>query len=128
MDLRRSFMYVPASGSQFAVGNTTATDNAGNTGTKTFTVVVRDTIAPVIASTPNVNIEAVSSASAPAYYNKQAASDVVDGRTTVSCNTISGSIFTIAPTTTGITTVTYTSTDVHSNKATSSFKVYVHHT
>ncbi len=43
---------LPASGSQFALGPTTVTctakDAAGNTGTATFTITVKDTIAPAV--------------------------------------------------------------------------------
>lgn len=49
-----SLTYTAASGSAFAIGTTTVTvtakDGAGNTSTKSFTITVRDTTAPVIAS------------------------------------------------------------------------------
>ena len=59
-----SVEYVPASGSVFPLGNSmvtvTARDAAGNTGTDTFTVTVRDTIAPVITSAPAQRVAATS--------------------------------------------------------------------
>ncbi len=49
-----SLSSIPASGSTFALGSTTVTatarDAAGNTGTGSFTITVRDTTAPTLAS------------------------------------------------------------------------------
>jgi hypothetical protein len=119
----------PSSGSTFALGNTTvscsATDAHGNTGIKSFVVVVRDTTAPTIALTQDIVVEAISPDGAPAYYNTPSAYDTYDGVTKVSCSPVSGSTFGINPTTSKVTTVTCTSTDSNHNTATSTFKVTV---
>jgi hypothetical protein len=113
----------PASGTKFAIGTTTvtctATDAHHNTATKTFTVTVGDTTAPVVAAPSDVVLEATGPAGATYTYSVSA-SDTVDGSVTPSCSPASGSTFAL-----GDTTVTCTATDAHSNTGTASFKVTV---
>jgi large repetitive protein len=117
---------LPAPGSQFALGATTvsctASDAATNAATPTsFTVTVRDTTAPVIASHGDVTAEATSAAGAVVSYTAPATSDVVDGAGVASCLPASGTQFAL-----GSTTVNCTATDDASNVATpTSFAVIV---
>ena len=109
----------PASGSNFPLGTTTvtcnATDAAGNAATPTtFTVTVRDTTAPVIASHGNETAEATGPSGATVTYTAPATSDAVDGTGTASCAPASGSTFAL-----GTTTVTCDAADAAGNAATS---------
>jgi large repetitive protein len=116
----------PASGSQFALGNTTvncsATDDAGNTATPTsFVVNVVDTTVPVIAAHADVIAEATSASGALVNYTAPATSDAVDGAGTATCSPASGSQFAL-----GETTITCNASDVAGNAATSTtFKIKV---
>jgi hypothetical protein len=116
----------PASGSTFAIGTTTvsctARDTGGNTGSSSFTVTVRDTTAPVVSVPANFVKEATSATGAPATF-AASASDIVDGTVPVSCSPASGADFPL-----GATTVTCTATDSHSNTGTASFTVTVRDT
>ena len=116
----------PASGSTFALGTTevtcTATDDAANTGTATFSVEVVDTTAPVIAGTPDdLEIEAQGPDGAVVSYDPPTATDVVDGNVAVTCLPAPGDTFELDV----ATTVTCTATDAHDNTATSTFEVLV---
>ncbi len=115
----------PVSGSTFPLGPTTVTcashDNHNNVATSTtFTVTVVDTTPPVIAHHNDVTAEATSPTTTVVTYTNPTATDLVDGTTTVICNPASGSAFNF-----GANTVTCTSTDAHSNTATSTFAVTV---
>jgi hypothetical protein len=114
---------MPASGSAFAITTTTvtcsATDAHGNTGSKTFTVTVRDTTPPVVTVPANQTLEATSASGAPATF-AASATDIVDGTDPVTCVPASGSTFAI-----GTTTVNCSAMDAHGNKATGSFTVTV---
>lgn len=116
----------PASGSTFAVSNTTvtcsATDSSGNTGSATFQVHVVDTRPPVVDVPDDMTVEATSPAGAPATFSVSA-TDIVDGNTAVTCDHDSGDTFDF-----GTTTVTCSSTDAHDNTGTSSFTVTVQDT
>ena len=108
------FTYSKASGSTFAIGTTTvkvtAIDIVGNTTTKTFTVTVRDTTAPVITSVPSpVRSRRRSAAGAVVTYAPAVAFDAV-GPVTYSYSKSSGSTFAI-----GTTTVTVTAKDAYGN-------------
>jgi hypothetical protein len=108
----------PASGTQFALGNTTVTCNASDAASNaatptTFTVSVVDTTPPVIASHGTVTAEATSSSGAAVTYTSPATSDAVDGNGTASCLPASGSTFAL-----GNTTVTCNAADAASNAAT----------
>jgi hypothetical protein len=115
---------VPASGSTFAVGNTTvactATDGHGNTGHGSFVVHVLDTTAPVVANHDDVTVEATSSAGAIATFTKPTASDLVDVTVPVACSPASGTQFAL-----GNTPVSCSATDAHGNKGSNGFAVHV---
>ena len=119
----------PASGSTFALGNTTVTCNAtdahGNHATATtFAVHVQDTTPPVIAAHLDVTEEATSAAGAVVTYASPTTSDAVDGAGTATCAPASGSTFAL-----GNTTVTCNATDAHGNHATATtFTVHVQDT
>jgi hypothetical protein len=116
----------PASGSVFAIGNTTvnltATDAAGNTATASFIVTVRDTIAPVVTAPANVSAEATSAAGAEVSYAAATATDAV-GVTSITSNPPSGSTFPL-----GDTIVTATAKDAAGNAGSGSFVVTVRDT
>ena len=119
----------PASGSTFALGYTTVTCTAtdahnNDSDTKSFTVNVVDTTAPVIASHGNETAEATGPTGAAVSYTAPTWTDAVDGSGSATCLPASGSTFAL-----GATTVTCTKTDAHSNTATpSTFTVTVQDT
>ena len=98
----------------FPLGSTTvtwtATDDAGNSGTATQTVTVRDTTAPSITAPPDVAAEASGTATAVSL-GSASSTDSVDGSVTVTNDAPSG--FPL-----GRTTVTWTATDDSNNSAT----------
>jgi hypothetical protein len=114
----------PGSGSTFALGTTTvvcsATDAAGNTGTESFTVTVRDTTAPVVTVPDDVTDEATGPNGARILYGDVSAVDIVDGPMNPSCSKASDTFFAL-----GTTTVTCSAIDAANNKGTSSFTVTV---
>ena len=117
----------PASGSTFEIGTTTvtctATDEAGNRATASFTVTVAvaDTIAPEITGVPaDITVRATSLSGATVSYTIPTATDAVDGSVPVTCSPESGSIFPI-----GTTRVVCTATDTAGNTATASFTITV---
>jgi hypothetical protein len=115
----------PASGSTFALGTTTvncsATDAASNTASGSFLVHVVDTTAPAIVGTPgSITAEATGSSGAAVGYSSPTATDLVDGVVPVACAPVSGSVFAL-----GVTPVTCTATDAHSNTATTGFNVTI---
>jgi large repetitive protein len=117
----------PASGSTFALGHSTvtctATDAAGNTGSSTFDIHVRDTTAPIVQTHADVVAEATGAAGASVTYTAPSANDLVGGATGVSCAPASGSTFTL-----GHSTVTCTATDAAGNTGTSTFDIHVRDT
>jgi HYR domain-containing protein len=115
----------PASGAQFALGNTTvycdASDTAGNHAAQTsFVVHVVDTTAPTIAPHGDETVEATSALGATVNYIAPATFDAVDGAGTASCSPASGSLFPF-----GTTTVNCSAMDSHGNNANGSFTVTV---
>jgi dipeptidyl aminopeptidase/acylaminoacyl peptidase len=90
-------------GATFPLGDTlvtcSATDAAGNTGTATFTVKVKDTTAPVIASHNDVTAEATGPDGAFVSYTSPTTTDAVDGSGSASCTPASGSKFALGDTT-----------------------------
>ena len=117
----------PASGATFALGTTTvicsATDRAGNTGTDSFRVTVRDTTAPAVKVPANEVVEATGPNGARVAYGDVSASDIVDGPMNPSCSQASDTVFKL-----GTTTVTCTAIDAAGNKGTNSFTVTVQDT
>ena len=118
-----SLSATPASGSTFAIGTTTvnviATDGAGNTANGSFTVTVRDTIAPVVTPPANVTVAATSSSGAVVSYSSASASDAV-GVVSFAYSPVNGTTFAI-----GTTTVTVTARDAANNAGTANFTVTV---
>jgi hypothetical protein len=113
----------PASGSTFPLGTTTVTatasDAAGNPASKTFTVSVRDTTAPVITVPSNMTVEATSAAGAVVTFSTSAV-DTVSGSRPTTNTPASGSTFPL-----GTTTVTATTSDAVGNAASKTFTVTV---
>nr|MDQ3757668.1 HYR domain-containing protein [Actinomycetota bacterium] len=114
----------PASGSTFALGTTavtcSATDAAGNTGSSSFHVTVRDTTGPAVTVPANIAAEATSAAGAAVAYSGVSAADVVDGAVVVQCEPASGGTFPL-----GTTTVACTASDSRGNPGGNSFTVTV---
>jgi HYR domain len=127
----------PASGSTFAIGSTTvsctATDGAGNAGSASFKVVVRDTTPPPfivngqpVSDTnplPPITQEATGPSGAIVAYTSPEATDSASPPVTVVCTPESGTLFAI-----GDTLVTCIATDAAGNQATASFTVTVRDT
>ena len=109
----------------FNVGTTTvtytATDAANNSVTTSFTVTVVDNESPTIAGNPG-DLSASNDAgncSAAVSWTAPTADDNC-GIATLTSTHSSGDTFPV-----GVTTVTYTATDIHGNVSTSSFDVDV---
>jgi hypothetical protein len=118
---------LPASGSQFDLGDTTvtctATDGSDNEATPTtFKVKVADTTKPELNLPDNITEEATGPNGNAVTYNATA-SDLVDGSVNVDCTPASGSTFAITT-----TTVNCSATDAHNNTANGSFTVKVQDT
>ena len=114
----------PGSGSVFPLGATVVScvgaDAAGNVGSTSFSITVRDTTAPVIGAAPNVAANTTNAAgTAVVTYTLPTASDAV-GVTSMACSPPSGSTFVL-----GTTTVICTARDAAGNTATKSFTVTV---
>jgi hypothetical protein len=113
----------PASGATFKVGTTTVTctasDAAGNGATGTFSVIVQDTVAPVLSLPDPITVQANDPAGVPVFYTPTAMDDM-DGPVPVTCSPASGSVF--AP---GTVAVTCRATDRAGNTATGTFNVTV---
>ena len=110
----------------FPVGTTvvvwTATDAAGNKGTATQTVTVKDTTAPTLAGLASQIVEATSASGAMVTFTVTA-SDLVTAHPAVTCIPASGSTFAL-----GTTTVTCKATDDSGNSVSGSFPVKVQDT
>ena len=113
----------PASGSAFAVGTNivvvTAHDACGNTNTCSFTVIVRDTTAPVIECATNRVVVCTATNGAQVSFSVTA-TDLVDGAVAVSTTPASGSWFAA-----GTNVVTCATTDTHGNTNTCTFEIVV---
>src|SRR5213075_3120614 len=109
----------PSSGSTFAIGTTevscVATDEAGNSATRSFDVRVGDTTGPVVAVPTGLTAEATSAAGARVVFGSSA-SDLVDGAVPTTCAPASGAMFVL-----GSTTVTCSAADVRGNATSASF-------
>ena len=113
----------PLSGSLFGFGTNsvvvTATDDAGNSGTSTFTVTVVDTTPPDITLPANMFVEATSGSGAVVSFTTSAV-DLVSGTVPTTNSIASGTTFPI-----GVTPVYVTATDALGNTATESCNVTV---
>ncbi len=109
----------PASGAQFALGDTTvhcsATDGASNTASGNFNVRVRDTTPPALTLPTAFDAEATSPAGAAVTF-AAAASDLVSGDVPVTCTPISGTTLAL-----GAHTVSCSATDDAGNTGSGSF-------
>jgi hypothetical protein len=101
----------------------TATDDAGNDSSDSFTVTIQDTTAPAIEDLENLTVEATSAAGARVTYGTVRATDAVDGALEAVCTPASGGVFPL-----GDTTVACSVTDSLGNQGTSSFTVAVRDT
>jgi hypothetical protein len=114
----------PSSGSVFPLGTTvvgcTARDAAGNSGSTSFSVLVRDTTAPLIGATTNITVNTTNSAgTAVVNYTAPTVTDAV-GVASFGCSPASGSTFPL-----GTTTVTCTAKDAAGNTSSKTFTVTV---
>ena len=113
----------PPSGSTFPLGTTavtcTATDPSGLTGTATFSVIVNDTTAPVLALPSDLTAEAAGPAGVGVSFTATA-SDLVSGALPVACQPVSGAIYPL-----GDTLVTCSATDSAGNTGSGSFTITV---
>jgi HYR domain len=113
----------PCAPTMFPLGQTLATctaiDSAGNSGTATFTVLVRDSTGPMLSLPSPIATDATSAVGATVSYSASA-NDVVDGAVSVSCAPASGSTFTL-----GVTTVNCSAIDSRGNASAGSFTVTV---
>jgi len=116
----------PASGSTFALGQTTvnlgAYDAAGNFGEASLTVTVVDTTPPVITAPADITAEATSASGAAVNFTATAL-DIVDGSVSVVADPASGSAFAL-----GSHTVDLGASDNAGNDAYSTFAVTVQDT
>jgi hypothetical protein len=116
----------PASGSTFALGDTTVTcsvtDAHDNHAEKTFKVTVEDTTPPDVTVPADILAEATGPSGAAVTFSSTA-SDLVDGSVATTCLPASGSTFGIAT-----TLVTCSATDAHGNPGSASFHVTVQDT
>ncbi len=112
----------PASGSTFALGDTTvtctATDARSNKGTATAKITVRDTTGPAL-TLADQTIEATGPDGAVAKFSPTA-KDLVSGDRAVTCDKTSGSTFPIAA-----TVVSCSATDAAGNKTDGTFTITV---
>ncbi len=113
----------PAPGSKFLIATTTVTchasDESGNTSTRSFTVKVVDTTPPKLTVPTSVTTGATTATGATVTYSTSAV-DIVDGPVVPVCAPASGTAFDF-----GATTVTCTAKDSRGNTATASFVVTV---
>jgi hypothetical protein len=113
----------PNSGDYFPIDDTTITceagDYSGNYATKTASVVVQDTTAPVVTVPDPIVKEATGPNGATVDFTATA-TDVVSSKLTVTCTSASGSTFAI-----GTTSVTCSATDKAENTSSATFNVTV---
>lgn len=115
------------SGTTFALGETTvtctATDAAGNTRSRSFTVTVFDTTKPSLDVSADRTAEATGPGGAEVEYDAATATDLVDGSPAATCDLASGHEFPL-----GTTTVTCSATDAAGNTVQETFDVTVEDT
>ena len=112
------------SGDTFPLGETTvecsATDNAGNTGSASFTITVVDTTDPVVMVPADIIAEATGPNGAAVTFDDATALDLVDGALAATCDANSGDTFPL-----GETTVECSATDNAGNTGSASFTITV---
>jgi hypothetical protein len=116
---------VPASGTQFTLGDTTvycdASDAAGNDAVQTsFVVHVVDTTPPAVAVPADFDVEATGPGGAVVTFSSSAL-DIVDGAVATNCDFVSGTTLALDTP----TLVTCSATDAHSNIGYGTFTVTV---
>ncbi len=114
-----------ASGSVFATGSTVvnceATDSNGNVGTASFTVVVTDSVAPVLTMPVDLSQEANTLGGALINFEVSAVDVVDEEAVTISCSPLgSGELFSV-----GDTLVTCEASDASNNVSSASFTVTI---
>jgi uncharacterized repeat protein (TIGR03803 family) len=123
VDGTRPVTCTPASGSTFALGITTvvckAKDVAGNEGSASFKITVKDTTPPAITVPSPIVVASTSYGGAKVTFTATA-TDLVDGSRPVTCTPGSGTTFPIST-----TTVTCKSTDKAGNTGEKKFTVTV---
>lgn len=120
----KSITYSRGSGVFFPIGITTvtvtATDNAGNSGSASFTVTVRDTTPPVITPPADVELTSTSENGRRLTFTTGWAADLVDGLVDVTYSPDTGTEFPI-----GRTLVTVRAEDAEHNVSTATFVVTI---
>jgi len=94
------------------------TDTAENTGSTSFSVIITDSTAPVVAAVANISLEATGALTTASY--STTASDLVDGVVVVTCDPVSGTGFAV-----GTTSVACSATDAIGNIGSTSFDVII---
>jgi len=113
------------SGSTFPIGaagtevSCKATDRAGLSSIKSFTITISDLSSPVLPLLPDLTLQATSLNGTPVTWS-EIASDAIDGLLAVNCSPASGDTFAI-----GTTTVNCTATDLAQNTSATSFTVTI---
>lgn len=112
------------SGATFPLGTTTvtcsATDDAGNSGSASFDIIVEDTTAPVVTVPADIVVDANQPDGAVVTF-ETSATDAVTLELTVTCGPlVSGDVFPV-----GTTTIACEATDAAGNTGTASFDVTV---
>jgi uncharacterized protein (TIGR03382 family) len=119
--------YSHASGAQFSLGATsvtaTATDGFGRTASCSFSITVRDSIAPALSCPQDLVAEAMGPNGADVSYLPPTATDAITASPSVTVSHASGSTFPL-----GSTRVTATATDAAGNASTCSFTITVRDT
>jgi hypothetical protein len=114
----------PASGSTFALGATTvsctATDTGGKKATGTFAVTVVDSTAPAITGNADLQVTTGDANGVAVQYGMPAVADAVDPGPSIACLPESGSVFPV-----GTTPVTCTARDASGNQSQDAFDVTV---
>lgn len=116
--------YSLSSGTMFPPGVTTvkvtATDEAGNSASCAFDIIVRDTTAPSLSCPADATAEATGTSGATVRYAPATASDAVTSPVTLTYSQDSGTVFPL-----GTTAVTVSTKDAAGNAASCSFDVTV---
>jgi len=122
-DLNPTINYSSASGSTFPIGTNTVTvtayDASLNTNTCSFTIIVRDTTAPLIVC-PSDQVLTCNSTNGMVATYSVTANDVADPAPLIVVTPSSGSTFTL-----GTNIVSATATDASGNQSACTFKVIV---